>query len=184
LGDLSAQYIGKYQTREAIAQVLQNSLNLKLWPEDKMRSIIIDPKTNRPEIEVNSVRLAYRTSASMQSLTDLVVEITQRRRGYLDAGKQAKVDAGEAPPDTPDFIFRGGATMLVDINTGRVRYVITKGIDSNRRMNIQRQYLTGSTTSLAYTYFGNQRLNYYQADGSQREPFAMLHGGDTLEEDY
>jgi len=184
LRDLSSQYLQEYRTVDMITEVIRKSLNLKLWPDDKYQSIFIDEETGRPEIKINSVRLAYRTSLSLQSLSDLVVEINQRRRGYLDLDKQAAVDAGAIPPDEPDFIFRGGATMLIDINTGRVRYVISKGIDSDHRLNIQRQYLSDSETSLVYTYFGNPRLNYFKADGSQREPFALLHGSDTLEEDY
>ena len=184
LRDLSSQYLQEYRTVDMITEITRKSLNLKLWPDDKYQSIFIDEETGRPEIKINSVRLAYRTSLSLQSLSDLVVEINQRRRGYLDLDKQAAVDAGAIPPDEPDFIFRGGATMLIDINTGRVRYVISKGIDSDHRLNIQRQYLSDSETSLAYTYFGNPRLNYFKADGSQREPFALLHGSDTLEEDY
>ena len=184
LRDLSSQYLQEYRTVDMITEIIRKSLNLKLWPDDKYQSIFIDEETGRPEIKINSVRLAYRTSLSLQSLSDLVVEINQRRRGYLDLDKQAAVDAGATPPDEPDFIFRGGATMLIDINTGRVRYVISKGTDSDHRLNIQRQYLSDSETSLAYTYFGNPRLNYFKADGSQREPFALLHGSDTLEEDY
>ena len=184
LRDLSSQYLQEYRTVDMITEIIRKSLNLKLWPDDKYQSIFIDEETGRPEIKINSVRLAYRTSLSLQSLSDLVVEINQRRRGYLDLDKQAAVDAGAIPPDEPDFIFRGGATMLIDINTGRVRYVISKGTDSDHRLNIQRQYLSDSETSLAYTYFGNPRLNYFKADGSQREPFALLHGSDTLEEDY
>ena len=184
LRDLSPQYLQEYQTVDAITEVLHKSLNLKLWPDDKYQSIFMDEETGRPEIRINSVRLAYRTSRSLQSLSDLVVEFNQRRRGYLDPDVQAAIDAGAIPPGEPDFIFRGGGTMLIDINTGRVRYVISKGIDSERRLNIQRQYLGSPEASLAYTYFGNPRLNYFKVDGSQREPFALLHGGDTLEEDY
>ena len=184
LRDLSPQYLQEYQTVDAITEVLHKSLNLKLWPDDKYQSIFMDEETGRPEIRINSVRLAYRTSRSLQSLSDLVVEFNQRRRGYLDPDVQAAIDAGTIPPGEPDFIFRGGGTMLIDINTGRVRYVISKGIDSERRLNIQRQYLGSPEASLAYTYFGNPRLNYFKVDGSQREPFSLLHGGDTLEEDY
>jgi hypothetical protein len=185
LNDLSSQYLQGYKTVGAIDELINKSLNLKLWPDKKYRSIFIDEQTGRPELWINSVRLAYRTSRSLQPLSDLVVEVSQRRRGYLDPDVQAAVDEkGTIPPGEPDFIFRGGATILIDINTGRVRYVISKCIDSNRRLNRQRHYLGSPDASLAYTYFGNSSLNYFKADGSQREPFALLHGGDTLEEDY
>jgi hypothetical protein len=183
LNELSNQYLEKFKSKEAATQALQYSLNLRLWDNDKTCSIFTDEATGRPEIEVNSVRLAYRTSSSVQSLSDLVVEINQRRRGYLDPKKQGEADRGNPPPGEPDFIFRGGATMLIDIDSGQVRYVITKSVDSDRRLNIQRQYLSGAEASLAYTYFGNPRLNYFKAGGFQREPFALLHGSETLEED-
>ena len=187
LNDLTKRYLAKHQSIEAANQVIQNSLNLVLWPDEKFQSIYLDTETGRPELGVNSVRLAHRVDQSGQPYTDLVVELNQRRRGYLDPDEQAAVDsgkapAGKAPAGEPDFIFRGGATMTIDIETGKVRYIITKSVDSNRRLGIMRQYLTRPEMSLAYTYFGKSSLNYFKG-AVQREPFAILHGsGIELEE--
>ncbi|HZD58579.1 MAG TPA: hypothetical protein VE136_17735, partial [Anaerolineales bacterium] len=182
LHDLSSEYINKWHEIERIEEILQYSLNLKLWLDKKMQSIFL--KDGRPRLEVNSVRLSYRVDRSGRSHTDLVVEMNQCRRGYLNAQKQAQVDSGAVPAaDDQDFIFRGGATMLVDIQTGQVRYVITKGVDSDRRLGIQRRYLKESEVSLAYTYFGNPQLNHFRADSARLEPFALLHRSTILEED-
>ena len=138
----------------------------------------------RPKLEANSTRLAYRVGPGGRTITDLVVEVNQERRGYLNPSKQRDADNGTLDTDKypADFIFRGGATMLIDVETGEVRYVIAKNIDSNRRLNRQRQFLDSPETSMGYTYFGDSRVNYFKGDDSLEEPFALLHG-DDLEED-
>jgi hypothetical protein len=72
--------------------------------------------------------------------------------------------------------------MLIDVETGEVRYIIAKNIDSDRRLDEQRKYLGSPATSLRYTYFGDPYVNYFQGDEGQGEPFALLHG-DDMEED-
>ena len=58
--------------------------------------------------------------------------------------------------------------MLVDAETGKVRYSVKKRLDEERKGR-QRRYLLGEgNESLAATYFGDA-----MSDGS--EPFAMLH---------
>ena len=72
--------------------------------------------------------------------------------------------------------------MLIDVETGDIRYIIAKNIDSDRRLNEQRKYLGSPATSLRYTYFGDPNVNYFHGVEEQVEPFALLHG-DDLEED-
>ena len=43
----------------------------------------------------------------------------------------------------PDFIFRGGSTVLVDLNDGRVRRVIRKSITDEHRLKRYRGFLLG-----------------------------------------
>ena len=125
----------------------------------------------RAAIEVHSVRLARRTTPTGDSVSDVVIELLQQRRGYLDADKQKTVDE-KGPPknDKPDFIFRGGCTLLVDPGTYRVRYSINKHILSDVRIERQRQYLTGEGTDLRATYFGDPTR-----ETAAREPFGLLH---------
>jgi hypothetical protein len=66
-----------------------------------------------------------------------------------------------------DFNFRGGATLIVDLRTGVVRYCIVKDIASEERLSAQREFLFGAKSeSLGATYFGAS---------SRAEPFAFLH---------
>ncbi len=185
-------------SHDAVCEALERSLNMTLrmeWKNGKgteklPRSIFTatyQHMDSQDEIEiadfdVNSVRMAHRSDWMARPKTDLVVEISQRRRGYLDPEQQRAVDCGEEPPAKEDFIFRGGATILIDLDSGSVRYVMHKNVASNRRLAIQRQYLTEPEHSLAYTYLGSAQSNYFQAGAAAREPFALLHG-DALMED-
>src|SRR5690606_27200421 len=88
-----------------------------------------------PAVEIHSVRPTRRLGPDGQALTELVIEMTQRRRGYLNAEDQKKVDEGLIDPPEPDFIMRGGCTLLVDPSTGQVRYCVYKNITSENRLN-------------------------------------------------
>jgi len=136
-----------------------------------------------PAVEIHSVRPTRRLGPDGQALTELVIEMTQRRRGYLNADDQKKVDEGLIDPPEPDFIMRGGCTLLVDPSTGQVRYCVYKNITSENRLNRMRVLLReGVTPSLYVTYFGNPYLEHYRniirgssPDTSGVELFRILH---------
>jgi len=75
------------------------------------------------------------------------------------------------PEDGGTFDFRGGCTLILDLHTLKLKYVVKKLIDdSDGRLTRQRAYRTGeSGASLRATYFGRQAAN--------NEPFALLHSG-------
>jgi hypothetical protein len=117
----------------------------------------IDPKL---KFEVHSIRPSMRVDWNEQSRLQWVIELTQRIPQYLDP----QSSDGTAP----DYYFRGGCTLLVDAETGKVRYSVKKRLDEERK-DRQRRYLLGEgNESLAATYFRDA-----MSDGS--EPFAMLH---------
>jgi len=141
-----------------------------------------------PAFEVHSVRPVRRIGPDGGTLAQFVIELTQRRRGYFDPADQAKADGGD--PEllrNPDFVFRGGCTLLVVPETGQVRYCIYKRIASEYRLERTRRYLTGEQRpSLRATYFGDPRRKYSAhlvsevegLDGEEQarvEPFALLH---------
>jgi len=127
---------------------------------------------NTIAVEVHSVRWTTRRSVRGAPTSDLVVEITQRRRGYIDPQMQLQVDSGKIPPtDDFDFKFRAGCTLIMNPNTMEVRRVIrTPGtIADNSQLERMRRHLAG---------VGLEPLNAFdQANvGFQaNEPFAMLH---------
>jgi hypothetical protein len=133
-------------------------------------------KDGLPLFEVHSVRPARRLGPDGQTLTDLVIEITQKRHGYVNPLWQDKVDSGEIDPPPHDFWLRGGCTVLVDLDRGAVRYCIGKGIASAARLAAQRAFVRAGASPQA-TYFGDPRRR------EQAEPFAMLHSSPAIEEE-
>jgi hypothetical protein len=130
-----------------------------------------------PTLEIHSVRPARRIGPGDQTVTELVVEMTQRRKGYFDPEIQAEADQGKRKSD-PDFIFRGGCTLLVNPDNAEVRYCIQKRIRSETRLERMRRYLTGGTdSSLRATYLGAPVKTFPTG-----EPFALLHRSFGLEE--
>jgi hypothetical protein len=123
-------------------------------------------------VEVHSVRTALRRTARGSTVTDLVVEITQRRRGYFDKTEQKRKDEkGTSPFDSGDFRYRAGCTLLIDPVTMSVRRVIrTAGtIADNEELERQRGFLVdgGLEPTNAYALATNALRT--------REPFALLH---------
>ena len=117
------------------------------------------PGKGKPKVEVHAVRPLRRIGPDGQLLTDLVLEITQRRKELLDPQS----------PGLGTFYFRGGCTLLIDLKTARVRYCISKNIASSDRLERQRQFrLFPSETSLYATYYGS---------AGDDQMFAAIHRG-------
>jgi hypothetical protein len=142
-------------------------------------------KRGQPKFDVHSIRPCSRIGPDGQQRVDLVAEIVQRRAGYLDQKIQTQVDAAKSPwlfskrdessekprsePPKPDFWFRGGCPLIIDRETGNIRYCVRKSVLDDKRLEVQREFEhTGALPSAAATYFGS----------SERNPFALLHALD------
>lgn len=102
--------------------------------------------------ELHSVRSAQRVGPDGDALNHAVVTITQKRKDLVAEGVP----------------FRGGATLIFNLDTGRLQYAICKGIDDERRLKRQQDLVAGVRDgSLRATYLGGVRTAH--------EPFAMLH---------
>lgn len=109
-----------------------------------------------PEFEIHSVRPCRRISPDGQTRRDVVIEIVQERKAFFDDDRQQQMDAGELPYEktTEDFTFRGGCTLIVDGRTGKIRYLMRKKIDSDYRLQAERDYRSnGGSHALAANYF-------------------------------
>ena len=123
-------------------------------------------------VEVHSVRTALRRSQRGAPMTDLVVEITQRRRGYFDPQKQKDIDSAVLMPvPEPDFIYRAGCTLLINPNTMEVRRVIrTPGtIKDDGHLERMRKYLVQGASAAANAFYTKGHSAHSD------EPFALLH---------
>ena len=104
--------------------------------------------------EAHSVRPVQRIGPDGQHLLDLVVEITQSWQ----------------PPDGSAMRYRGGCTLLVDLEKQEIRYCVRKRVGHPDRIDAQQAYRAAMAGTML-------RGNYFDDVASAREPFAMLHRG-------
>jgi len=120
-----------------------------------------------PKFEVHSARIARRAGPEGQETHQLIIQMTQKRRGYDDPIDQEKADAGN--PDLlardPDFWFRGGATIHIDLRDGKLIRIIRKNVCDDKRLAAQRDFRTGKISGQAIGSRASANL----------EPFAFLH---------
>jgi len=126
-----------------------------------------------PLFRVMSARPARRVAPGGQIETDLIVEIVQKREGYLDPEKQRDVDLSRngCKPGEPDFVVRGGCTVVINPKARAIRYVIAKNVASPERLEQQRNNLLGSYprgSALTYGIDAPGRID-------ESEPFALLN---------
>lgn len=145
-----------------------NARTLNLWlketiKEDQARSLgfsLTEESTFTVEnevghlskFEVHSVRPVRRVGPDGQQQLDCVVEITQN--WISESGTK----------------YRGGSTLIIDLEKKKIRYVVRKTVANAARIEKQR----GFRLSIADTTL---RSNYFDEITLSREPFAMLHRG-------
>jgi hypothetical protein len=112
----------------------------------------IKKNTNGPVVEVHSVRPARRVGSDGHQITDLVVEMVQQ---YIDTD----------PATQQATSYRGGCTMLIDLENERIRYAIRKRVGNVARVEQMKAFRAAAT---------NGDSPYFLADTFQ-EPFAMIH---------
>jgi hypothetical protein len=104
-------------------------------------------------IEVHSVRPAYRIGPDRQSRAELVLEITQTWKDKLTS---------------PSMVFRGGCTMIVDLEKSAALYLVRKRVDHAGRFASQAAFQ-------AMTSLNPLRANYFNDQSWHGETFAALH---------
>ncbi|MBN2586081.1 MAG: hypothetical protein JXR55_02205 [Candidatus Fermentibacteraceae bacterium] len=182
--ELSKAFLHRWLTKDG-GPAISRAFHIVLKKNHAPQASYYLNKDGDPALEIHSVRPTRRVGPDGQMISELVIEITQRRRGYYDEEIQEAVDTNRMKPPKPDFYFRGGCTLLVDTNTAKVRYCIYKDIHDNVRLGDVRSFLTGeSSQSSRSTYFGAPCRAYFDkltGGGGDletelgMEPFAMLH---------
>jgi hypothetical protein len=165
--DLTANREEVWKTMEHNAKILHGWLT-----QDSMRGhlsafgLILDPNAppsvyrsrdgRTPSLEVHSVRVARRQGYRGTLVTDLVVEVRQRRRGYFDADLQKAIDEGKTPLQPADFRFRRGCTLIIDPVNRQVRYAIsTRGnVADNEELDRVRRFLKGEEGEVENPFYG------------------------------
>jgi hypothetical protein len=134
-------------------QVLDEEIsNLGLIRIEQPQSWVVDDVPGElREIEVHSVRPARRVSPEGNLRSDIVVEITQTFR----------------PTKLPALRFRGGCTLLIDLASFKIRYLIRKKLRISELA--KSQIVTGLAEGVSL------HSNYFADSSRVREPFAMIH---------
>lgn len=155
-------------------QVLLDAIGIVFHPAAPLPSVY--QRHGRYKVHVQAIRTAVRTGKHGAPVTEMVVEILQRRRGYFDRDRQAAIDSGLIPitrDDKGDFTYRAGCTLLIDPVTMQLRRVIrTAGtIEDSKALDRMRRFLSGE---------GLDPVNAFDSAVStlrMGEPFAVLHRG-------
>jgi hypothetical protein len=145
-------------------------------------------------ISVDAVRPTLRAQPDGRTKVELLVILTQRIKCYLpnspraadrlrkpldptDRGDPAK--AVKSPGDKPIYYhFRGGSTLLIDPETGMIRYAIGKRISSLSRRARNEEFLRYRLDDLGGAAFDRFRLRWTgkrAALGRSAELLALLH---------
>ncbi|HEX2188537.1 MAG TPA: hypothetical protein VHG51_06535 [Longimicrobiaceae bacterium] len=151
---------------------LARAIGIMLDEDDPPPTVFRSRTRGDVAVEVHSVRTALRRSPRGAHTTDLVVEITQRRRGYFDEKRQAEMDApGAVQVDDGDFRYRAGCTLLINPTTMEVRRVIrTPGtVADDAQLARVRRFLTGGGLEPGNAF------EFARLAMGACEPFALLH---------
>ncbi|HLP37742.1 hypothetical protein [Lacibacter sp.] len=123
---------------------------------------------------IDNLWLASRITPDDKIVNHVVLSITQRRgircsinddgvftlNGYFEP-------KGPMPAD--GFVFRGGCTLIFDLDTMQLKYAIKKDIDDKTRMEQQYRYQCGLLQNEDSTYFDENTLAGISG------PFAFMH---------
>jgi len=118
----------------------------------------LDLQPGFASFEVRSLQFSRRTVDGRAASTRALISLIQERR--------------EDPHGDP-FIFRGGCTIILDLGTGLIDYLVRKKMRNTSRVDEAQQYHAESRIGLANLYFGDIR------DGSDASrQLARLHSLD------
>ncbi|MEM1119645.1 MAG: hypothetical protein AAGJ18_04310 [Bacteroidota bacterium] len=162
------------QHKEHLAQVFGLVLS-----DLEAKPTVFRDRNGYPTVEVHSVRPTMRKSVYGGIRTDYVVEITQRRRGFYDPDEQKERDQpGAEQPDSGDFRYRAGCTLIIDQATQAIRRIIRTDGDINKdeRLERIRAYLLGDPSKHNNAFDAGMAESLRGGESAHRdEPFALLH---------
>ena len=123
---------------------------------------------------VENLWLASRITPDDKIVNHVILTLMQRRGiiGDLDENNTFSVK-GYFDPSTPatdgGFIFRGGATLIFDLDRMLLKYVIKKDITSQARMEQQFRWAVGRPGAGTSAYFSDRTL------AALSGPFSFMH---------
>ncbi|MEO1033247.1 MAG: hypothetical protein AAFX55_17720 [Bacteroidota bacterium] len=138
----------------------------------KKLGIKFSSRYNHAVYAVDKIWLANRVSP-MGKVANHVIITLQQRRGVIGqiVNDQFKIKDFFNPDEEPPangFVFRGGCTLIFDLNHRKLKYAIKKAIDDKDRIEQQFRYQTTKGVGVS-TYFDEDALSSFCG------PFAFMH---------
>ena len=96
-------------------------------------------------------------------------------REQENASRNRLLVAKDGTEARPDFWFRGGATIIVDLRNGSVQHIVRQRIDNETRLAEQRRFVVGDDTALAMASMRADADDASPVFGNEAEPFAFIH---------
>ncbi len=125
---------------------------------------------------IENLWLASRITPNDKIVNHVIITMGQKRgvNAYIDANGDFKIKNYYQPEFAKDnkggFIFRGGCTLIFDLDTMKLKYAIKKDINDIKRMEQQYRYSKGMFDGdAAFTYFDDKTL------AGLSGPFAFMH---------
>lgn len=172
----------KAELHDMLAHKMENSTDFSnltglLYSESDLAPYGISPgEYGIPKFEVHSLRRARRVGPDGDALNQIIISITQKRKikksEWLQFTSPAtqKVEAILGDSNEDDVVFRGGSTLIIDLDSRSLKYCINKPIIDKERLETQIKHQKNfGGTSLYATYFSNSLAQ------DNPEPLAMLH---------
>jgi hypothetical protein len=128
--------------------------------------------SSKARLEIHAVRPTVRLQSDGRTKVELLVILTQRKMLSLPPeGPLGEKTSKEENDAIQPVKFRGGCTLIIDPEQGKVRYSIRKSISSSTRLARQAEFLRDQVDRLGLT--GLARAN--GDEDKSRELFAMMH---------
>jgi hypothetical protein len=163
-GNRKATFELQRRMRGQLHDVLQEQFEAGSRGADDARYFGLDPKlrnsAGKMSFRVNIARFAYRTKPDSGVVPQLIFNTLQIK----------KVRADRNNPGGGIMPFLGGATVIVDLYTSRIKYCVRKSFTSQYRLEAQQAFAMEGTNSLRDIYFHGDH-------DKGKEPFAALHRG-------
>lgn len=123
---------------------------------------------------VDKLWLANRVTPDGKTVNDIIITLTQKRGVIASLENNVfKVKSYAIPADVEKkggFIFRGGCTLIFDLDTMKLKYAIKKDINDKKRIESQYRYMNGvASNGNTNMYFKDEMLNALSG------PFAFMH---------
>lgn len=147
-----------------------------------------DTQDKRPSFQIQSLRLVSRVGPDGLQINHVVFYLVQRSGVCLREGKAVGCfnlkEEASAQEDTQRMTFRGGCTLILDLDAQKLKYVVSKPLLdleawAQSQGEVVQLDMARAERQYRYLYEGRHHGIYSQYFGEQvqqmSEPFAFLH---------